>query len=107
MRIGSDGSHSDNLKFLALGAIDCAKRYSAYNVNGFKFHTLAREQGLRTQNSGVFSSFGARSYASTSDGHMQFGNVPYYGKLVDINRCEWHEKGKTTCSVRYLFITSW
>nr|KYP46553.1 hypothetical protein KK1_031844 [Cajanus cajan] len=74
----------DDLKFLAMGPIDCAKRYSAYNVNGFKFRTLERDQGLKTQNSGIFGTFGTRSYASSSDNQMQFGGVPYYGKLLDI-----------------------
>nr|KYP32358.1 hypothetical protein KK1_046984 [Cajanus cajan] len=73
-----------DLKFLAMGPIDCAKCYSAYNVNGFKFHTLERDQGLKTQNSGIFGTFGTRSYASSSDNQMQFGDVPYYGKLLGI-----------------------
>ncbi|XP_027922753.1 uncharacterized protein LOC114180648 [Vigna unguiculata] len=49
-----NGPYSDDLKFLAMGPIDCAKRYNAYNVNGFKFRTLERDHGLKTQNSGIF-----------------------------------------------------
>ncbi|XP_068504678.1 uncharacterized protein [Phaseolus vulgaris] len=79
-----NGPHSDDLKFLAMGRIDCAKRYNAYNVNGFKFRTLERDEGLKTQNNGIFGTFGTRSYASSIDNQMQFGGVPYYGKLVDI-----------------------
>jgi len=67
-----------------MGPIDCAKRYNAYNVNGFKFRMLERDDGLKTQNSGIFGTFGTRSYASSIDNQMQFGGVPYYGKLVDI-----------------------
>jgi len=37
-----------------MGPIDCAKRYNAYNVNGFKFHIFERDLWLKTQNSGVF-----------------------------------------------------
>ena len=37
-----------------MGPIDSAKRYNAYNVNGFKFRTLERDEGLKTQNSGIF-----------------------------------------------------
>lgn len=45
---------------------------------------MARDKGLRTQNSGVFGTFGTRSYSSNSDAQMRFGGVPYYGKLIDI-----------------------
>jgi len=31
-----------------------AKRYSAYNINGYKFRTVGRDEGLQTQNSRVF-----------------------------------------------------
>ena len=53
-------------------------------MNGYKFRTLEREQGLKTQNSGVFCNFGTKSYASASDNRPIEGLVPYYGKLVDI-----------------------
>ncbi|XP_057444525.1 uncharacterized protein LOC130736753 [Lotus japonicus] len=69
---------------LAEGPEREARRFSAYNVNGYKFGTVARDKGLRTQNSGVFGSFGTRSYSSRSDTQMRFGGVPYYGKLIDI-----------------------
>lgn len=92
----SSGSYSDDLKHLALGPTDYAKRYSAYNVNGFKFRTLERVQGLKTQNSGVFVTFGTRSYASSSDTNMQFGGVPYYGKLVDIIEINYHGRFSVT-----------
>jgi len=73
-----------------MGPIDCAKRYSAYNVNGFKFRTLERDLWLKTQNNGVFGTFGTRSYASSIDNQMRFGAVPYYGRLVDIIEINYH-----------------
>nr|XP_029149677.1 uncharacterized protein LOC112758623 [Arachis hypogaea] len=69
---------------LAKGPIDQARRFSAYNVNGYKFRTVEREKGLKTQNSGIFGTFGTRSYSRNSDPNMRFGAVPYYEKLVDI-----------------------
>ena len=70
---------------LALGPLDHALRYTAYNVNGFHFKTVARDGGsVTTQNSGVFGTFGTRSYASTQDTEMHEGDIAYYGKLVDI-----------------------
>lgn len=53
-------------------------------MNGYKFQTLQREQGIKTQNSGVFCAFGTKSYASASDNRPTEGLVSYYGKLVDI-----------------------
>jgi len=73
-----------------MGPIDCAKRYSAYNVNGFKFRILERDLWLKTQNSGVFGTFGTRSYESSIDNQMRFGVVPYYGRLVDIIKINYH-----------------
>ena len=73
-----------------MGLIDCAKRYSAYNVNGFKFRILERDLWLKTKNSGVFGTFGTRSYASSSDNQMRFGGVPYYGRLIYIIEINYH-----------------
>ncbi|RDX79974.1 hypothetical protein CR513_39535, partial [Mucuna pruriens] len=61
----STRSYLDDLKFLTMGPIDCAEHYNAYNINGFKFRILERDQGLKTQNSGIFVIFGTRSYASS------------------------------------------
>jgi len=73
-----------------MGLIDCAKRYSAYNVNGFKFRILERDLWLKKQNNGVFGTFGTRSYASSSDTQMRFGGVPYYGRLINIIEINYH-----------------
>ena len=54
---------------LASGPLDHARRFTAYNVNGFKFRTVFRDGNHSTQNSGVFGTY---------------GGIPYYGRLVDI-----------------------
>jgi len=77
-------SHSDDLKFLAQGPLQRARRFSAYNVNGYKFRTVEREYGLKTQNSGVFVISGTISHSRNSDNNPVNGDVNYYGKLVDI-----------------------
>lgn len=74
----------DVLVSLAQGPFNQARRFTAFNVNGYKFRTLERDKFLKTQNSGVFGMFGTRSYSSSSDTQMRFGGVPYYGRLVDI-----------------------
>ncbi|XP_057757285.1 uncharacterized protein LOC130976432 [Arachis stenosperma] len=69
----------------ALGAVShFARRFGAYNVNGYKFRTITKEDGLKTQNSGVYVSSNIRSYASMHDNRVAIGSVPYYGKIVDI-----------------------
>lgn len=83
-RDGLEDSDKTLLIALAQGPINQAKRYTIYNVNGYKFHTLEHEKGLKTQNNGVFGIFGTRSYSSNSDVNMRYVGVPYYGKLLDI-----------------------
>ncbi|KAK7258274.1 hypothetical protein RIF29_23845 [Crotalaria pallida] len=41
----------DDLKFLAKGPAQHARRFSAFNINGLKFRTIAREVDSTTQNS--------------------------------------------------------
>ncbi|CAK8572390.1 unnamed protein product [Lathyrus sativus] len=78
------GPDKDVLISLAYGPFDKVKRFTAFNVNGFKFRTLELDNLLKTQHSGVFGLFGTQSYSSNSDTQMRFGGVPYYGTLVDI-----------------------
>lgn len=75
---------------LATGPVRHAMRYTAYNVNGFHFRTVARDAGCNTQNSGVFGSFGTRSYSNPQEAEMHMGSVDYYGKLVDIIVLQYH-----------------
>lgn len=77
-------SNSNDLKCLAQGSLQRARRFSAYNVNGFKFRTMEREHSLKTQNSGVFVISRTRSHSRISDNNLVNGDVNYYGKLVDI-----------------------
>ncbi|XP_020975840.1 uncharacterized protein LOC110270676 [Arachis ipaensis] len=76
--------HPRELQWLACGPNIQAKRFKAYNVNGFRFRTLSREEGMRTQNSGVCVTSDTRSYASARDSNMAVGGVSYYERLVDI-----------------------
>ena len=65
---------SDDLNFLARGPLRQARRFDAYNINGFKFRTVDREEGFKTQNSGIFT----------------VAELGYYGKLVDIIELNYH-----------------
>ncbi|QHN81560.1 uncharacterized protein DS421_20g687930 [Arachis hypogaea] len=76
--------HSKDLMLLACGPMIQARHFGAYNVNGYKFRTITKENGMKTQNSGVYVSSNTRSYASMRDNRVAVGGVPYYGKIVDI-----------------------
>ncbi|XP_020972577.1 uncharacterized protein LOC110269226 [Arachis ipaensis] len=76
--------HSNELQWLACGPNVQVSRYTSYNVNGFMFRTLSREEGLKTQNSGVYITSDTRSYTSKHDSNVAVGSVSYYEKLVDI-----------------------
>ncbi|XP_039145439.1 uncharacterized protein LOC120282664 [Dioscorea cayenensis subsp. rotundata] len=64
--------------------MDTARRYTGYIVNGFRFHTKARERWLKTQNSGVVVTSKMMSYASSRDARPIEGEINYYGVLTDI-----------------------
>ena len=81
---------SHDLMNLAIGPINHVLRYTAYNVNGFHFRTVARDAGTTTQNSGVYGTFGTRSYNNVEDPQARLGEVEYYGKLVDIIVLNYH-----------------
>ncbi|MED6160322.1 hypothetical protein PIB30_050451 [Stylosanthes scabra] len=59
--------YSNELKCFARGPMVQARCFGAYNVNGYKFRTVANEKKMKTQNSGVYVSSNTRSYASKHD----------------------------------------
>ncbi|KAL4304927.1 hypothetical protein AHAS_Ahas16G0027200 [Arachis hypogaea] len=65
---------SKDLQLLACGPMIQARRFGAYNVNGYKFRTLTKENGMKTQNSGVYVSSNTRSYASMRDNRVAVGD---------------------------------
>ncbi|RYR66245.1 hypothetical protein Ahy_A03g012223 [Arachis hypogaea] len=76
--------HSKEMKLLAYGPMIQARHFWAYNVNGYKFNTITKKDGLKTQNSGVYVSSDTRSYASMRDNRVVVGSVLYYKKILDI-----------------------
>jgi len=51
--------------------LDNASIFIAYNINGFKFRTLTRDEGLRTQNSGVFLTSNTTCVSSSVDRNLR------------------------------------
>ena len=83
---------SDDLKQLAQGLLPNAMKFSAFNINGYKFRTLARENGLKTQNSGIFMTSTTRCISSHHDVNGRDADLPYYGKLIDIIELNYYGK---------------
>lgn len=48
-----DQAVPEEIKWLAHGPLSNVQRYSGYLVKGYRFHTIKREEFLKTQNSGV------------------------------------------------------
>ena len=65
------------MKFLAQGPAQDARRFCAYNINGFKFITLSKEQGSKTQDSGVFLISDTSCIAPSVDRSAEKEDLPY------------------------------
>ena len=102
MNINVEEEVSEDIKFLAKGPLLQARRFSIYNVNGFKFQTISRDEGLKTQNSRVFMAIGTHCVASAVDANGEYAILPYYGKLVDIVELNYYGRFMVT-----LFKCKW
>ncbi|CAH9116789.1 unnamed protein product, partial [Cuscuta europaea] len=87
-----EGSVHEDLYYLVCGPLRTVRCYSGYIVNGFRFHTLDRQENRKTQNSGVMV---------RGDDHS---DKEYYGVLRDIYelqypngnhlfafKCDWYD----------------
>ena len=75
---------TEDIKWLGRGALRSVRRYSGYLVKGYRFHTLEREETLKTQNSGLVVTVEGANYASSRDRRPVDGVINFYGKLNDI-----------------------
>jgi len=72
--------HGEELLSLARGPTPYVKSYTGYITNGFKFHTVRREIGARTQNSRVLV------VGNAGAGEP---NIDYYGLLTEVFSLEY------------------
>ncbi|KAG8485220.1 hypothetical protein CXB51_021250 [Gossypium anomalum] len=93
---------NDEVKWLSQGPNRVIKRYSAFLINGYRFHTKYRERIRRTQNCGIVVNSSITSYASARDSNLVEGNVEYYGLLTDIIELDYYGKWKVV-----LFRCDW
>ncbi|KAK4438965.1 hypothetical protein Salat_0231100 [Sesamum alatum] len=79
LSLANNGLVNEDLKRLARGPKDMAKRLKGFVINGVKFHTKSYELNRRTQTSGVMVNAKTLSYASSKDKNPIEGVVTYYG----------------------------
>ena len=60
------------------------RKYSAFAINGYKFHTTSRDETRTTQCSGVSLVAHAMQISSAKDNNPVYGNVTYYGRIKEI-----------------------
>lgn len=86
----NSGAYIDEkIRALAAKPNKYAVCYSGYIINGFRFHTMSREAGRSTQNSGVvnIAEDGVNYYGRLSDVvELSYGNY----KVV-LFRCDWYD----------------
>ncbi|KAG8493493.1 hypothetical protein CXB51_010896 [Gossypium anomalum] len=85
---------NDEIKWLSQGPNKVIKRYSAFLINGYRFHTKYRKRMRRTQNCRVVVNSSITSYASARDSNPVEGNVEYYGLLTDIIELDYYGRWK-------------
>ncbi|XP_060190633.1 uncharacterized protein LOC132619889 [Lycium barbarum] len=66
------------------------KRYTAYFINGYRFHTKSRDAPRKTQNSGVTLAATTDSFASSRDQNPIDGEVIYYRVIQDIIEIDYY-----------------
>ncbi|KAK5820057.1 hypothetical protein PVK06_025102 [Gossypium arboreum] len=93
---------NDDVKWLSQGPNRVVKRYSAFLINGFRFHTKSHERLKRTQNCGIVVNSSIKSYASARDSNLIEGNVEYHRLLTDIIELDYYGKRKVV-----LFRCDW
>ena len=74
----------EQIKILANGPDQFARRFKGCIVNGFRFRTKSNDKSKVTQNSSIVLKADTVSYASAKDKNPRSGNVTFHGVLTDI-----------------------
>lgn len=69
------------------------RKYNSYCINGCIFHTKTHANGKSTQCDGVSVSAQTSSYASVKDKNPVWGEVQYYGRVLEIVELNYANQG--------------
>ncbi|MED6173350.1 hypothetical protein PIB30_058509 [Stylosanthes scabra] len=74
-------SITPEIELLAGGPNDVIKKFEEYNIHGFKFCTMKKDEELKTKNSGVIMNAITNSVSSGKNYVVVSSDSTYYGEL--------------------------
>ncbi|KAM3202876.1 hypothetical protein P3L10_030501 [Capsicum annuum] len=89
-----DANIMPEIQWLVRWRSNVVRRFKEYNIHGLTFHTLRKEHGLKTQNSGVVMSALTKRFSNGRDFVEQSIDNMYFGKLVNIIELNYYGKLK-------------
>ena len=81
-------SIDEDIRWLARGPLDAARRHRAFSIRGFRFRAKCYDKV--TQNSGVVVTAKTSSYSSAGDTNPILGDINYYRRILNIVELEYY-----------------
>lgn len=82
---------SQTLRWIALGPCPQVLQYETYVINGYRFSTKHCDASRVNQNSGISVVATTMQISSTKDKNPVFGDMCYYGVIVEIWLLDYHQ----------------
>lgn len=87
-----EGSIPEDIYYLVCGPLRSVRRYSGYIVNGFRFHTIDRQENRKTQNGGLMVQGDDESQKKYYGVLKDVYELQYPGENhVIVFKCDWYD----------------